>query len=44
VVRSVELTDSAGVTVVTLQLASEAAVRIASATGEVALVLQSPGR
>ena len=44
VVRSVELTDSAGVTVVTLQLASEAAVRIASATGEVALVLQGPGR
>lgn len=44
VVRSVELTDSAGMTVVTLQLASEEAVRIASATGEVALVLQSPGR
>jgi hypothetical protein len=44
VVRAVEATDSAGVTVVTLQLSSESAVRIASATGEVALVLQNPGR
>jgi len=44
VVRAVEPTDSAGVTVVTLQLSAESAVRIASATGDVALVLQHPGR
>jgi len=44
VVRAVEPTDSAGVTVVTLQLSGESAVRIASATGDVALVLQNPGR
>ena len=44
VVRAVEPTDSAGVTVVSLQLSAESAVRIASATGDVALVLQNPGR
>ncbi len=44
VVRAVEPTDSSGVTVVTLQLSAESAVRIASATGDVALVLQNPGR
>jgi SAF domain len=44
VVRAVEPTDSSGVTVVTLQLSAESAVRIASATGEVALVLRNPGR
>jgi hypothetical protein len=44
VVRAVEPTDSAGVTVVTLQLSAESAVRIASATGDVALVLNNPGR
>ena len=44
VVRAVELADSAGVTVVTVQLSAESAVRIAAAIGEVALVLQSRGR
>jgi hypothetical protein len=44
VVREVEPTDRAGVTVVSLQLSAESAIRIASATGEVALVLQNPGR
>jgi hypothetical protein len=44
VVRSVEPTDTAGVTVVTLQLAAVAAVQVASASGEVSLVLQSAGR
>ncbi len=44
VVRAVDPTDTSGVTVVTLQLSAESAVRIASATGDVALVLQNPGR
>jgi hypothetical protein len=44
VVRAVEPTDNAGITVVTLQLSAESAVRIASATGDVALVLRNPGR
>lgn len=44
VVRAVQPTDSAGVTVVTLQLSAESAVRVASATGDVALVLRNPGR
>jgi hypothetical protein len=44
VVRAVDLTDSSGVTVVSLQMSAESAVRIASATGDVALVLQNPGR
>jgi hypothetical protein len=30
--------------VVTLQLSAESAVRIASATGDVAIVLRNPGR
>ncbi|PWU50831.1 hypothetical protein DLJ47_23130 [Micromonospora sp. S4605] len=44
VVRAVDLTDSSGITVVSLQMSAESAVRIASATGDVALILQSPGR
>ncbi|MGI5213357.1 SAF domain-containing protein [Plantactinospora sp. CA-290183] len=44
VVRAVDLTDSSGITVVSLQMSAESAVRIASATGDVALVLQNPGR
>jgi hypothetical protein len=44
VVRAVDLTDSSGVTVVSLQMSAESAVRIASATGDVALVLQNLGR
>jgi hypothetical protein len=44
VVRAVDPTDTSGITVVTLQLSAESAVRIASATGDVALVLQNPGR
>lgn len=44
VVRAVEPSDSAGITVATLQLSAESAVRIASATGDVALVLRNPGR
>lgn len=44
VVRAVALPDASGVTVVTLQLSAEAAVRIASAAGDVAIVVQSPGR
>jgi hypothetical protein len=44
VVRGVEPADRAGVTVVSLQLSAESAVRIASAAGDVALVLQHPGR
>ena len=44
VVRAVDPTDSAGITVVTLQMSAESAVRIASATGDVALVLRNPGR
>ena len=44
VVRAVDLTDSSGITVVSLQTSAESAVRIASATGDVALILQSPGR
>ncbi|ROO60374.1 SAF domain-containing protein [Micromonospora sp. Llam0] len=44
VVRAVDLTDSSGVTVVSLQMSAESAVRIASATGDVALILQNPGR
>jgi hypothetical protein len=43
-VRAVDLTDSAGVTVVTLQMSTESAVRIAAASGDVALILQNPGR
>jgi len=43
-VRAVEATDSTGITVVTLQLSAESAVRVASATGDVALVLRNPGR
>jgi hypothetical protein len=44
IVRAVDLTDSSGITVVSLQMSAESAVRIASATGDVALVLQNPGR
>jgi len=44
IVRAVDLADSAGVTVVTLQMSAESAVRIAAATGDVALILQNPSR
>jgi SAF domain len=44
VVRAVEPPDAAGVTVVSLQLADPLAVRIAAASGDVALVVQNPGR
>ncbi|MEV4706770.1 SAF domain-containing protein [Actinoplanes sp. NPDC049316] len=44
VVRAVDLTDSSGITVVSLQMSAESAVRIAAATGDVALILQNPGR
>jgi hypothetical protein len=40
VVRNVELPDTAGLTVVTVQMASEAALRIASAPGDVTIVVQ----
>jgi hypothetical protein len=40
VVRNVELPDTSGLTVVTVQMASEAAVRVASAPGDVAIVVQ----
>jgi hypothetical protein len=40
VVRNVELPDTSGLTVVTVQMASEAALRIASAPGDVTIVVQ----
>jgi hypothetical protein len=44
VVRDVQPADTGGVTVVTVQMAADAAVRIASAAGEVTLVQQAAGR
>ena len=44
VVRAVAPADNAGIVVVTVQLAAEAAVRIVSAGGEVALVMLGAGR
>jgi hypothetical protein len=44
VVRAVEPADTGGVTVVTLQLNTDAAVRIASVTGDVSLVQQNANR
>jgi hypothetical protein len=44
VVRAVDPPDNAGVTVITVQLPSGQATRIASASGDAALVLQSPDR
>ena len=44
VVRAVDLTNSADVTVVTLQMSAESAIRIAAATGDVALILTNPRR
>ncbi|MBI1759246.1 MAG: hypothetical protein HYR62_08485 [Actinobacteria bacterium] len=43
VVRAVEPVDSGGMTVVTVQVSAASAVPIASASGDVALVLQNPG-
>ncbi len=40
VVRNVELPDTSGLTVVTVQMASEAAIRVASAPGDVTIVVQ----
>ena len=40
IVRDVQLPDATGLTVVTLQLAADAAVKIASANGEITLVVQ----
>lgn len=40
VVRNVELPDASGLTIVTVQMGSEAALRIASAPGDVAIVVQ----
>ncbi|MDG4795440.1 SAF domain-containing protein [Micromonospora sp. WMMD1082] len=39
-VRAVEAPDAAGLTVVTVQLASEAALRVASAAGEVTIIVR----
>ncbi len=44
VVRAVAPADNAGIVVVTVQLAAEAAVRIVSAPGEVSLVMLGAGR
>lgn len=44
VVRAVAPADNAGIVVVTVQLAAEAAVRIVSASGEIALVMLGAGR
>ena len=44
VVRAVAPADNAGIVVVTVQLAAEAAVRIVSASGDVALIMLGGGR